>query len=492
MRRLFGNLICRFLSQCRARTAKRTSRMGNPTMCKTTILYFTFFLTFLLSPEGISTVQGQLYRRATGEELSLRQQLITGNFQQFRYSTFTDADARLDAERGDPETTPTRSSSTAGAFDSAIGVNNAVRFFSAAASASAAGNSLRASAEAFSQPDAIIGGTSEGEAAATASNTLFLFLPGASIEDLQSGDEEFSMSFRVSGSNSSDRSFPGFNPNRNFNPDFARASGSVRLIGPPFSGGFITMSFFEEGAVEDVISVVAVPELSAINGLGFFRLDYTVSLTANARARNASAQANYGNTLNLAGISFANGDTLSSRGFQVISLSGFLPSNCDLDQNGLCEIEDINFLLAQEGGDATGSLRRMFDMNSDGTLDIDDTERWLLEAGQYAFGDANLDGIVDQTDIDIWSLHQSTNTTRWDEADFNRDGIVDGLDLDIIQANLSVLGDVNLDGVVNFLDISPFINVLSAQAFQAEADIDGNGEVDFFDISPFIALLSGL
>jgi len=54
-----------------------------------------------------------------------------------------------------------------------------------------------------------------------------------------------------------------------------------------------------------------------------------------------------------------------------------------------------------------------------------------------------------------------------------------------------LLGDVNLDGVVNFSDISPFIAVLSAGGFQDEADIDRNETVDFSDISPFIAILSG-
>ena len=53
-----------------------------------------------------------------------------------------------------------------------------------------------------------------------------------------------------------------------------------------------------------------------------------------------------------------------------------------------------------------------------------------------------------------------------------------------------ILGDVNRDGNVDFLDISPFILLLSGQEFQAEADIDGSGSVDFLDISPFIGLLS--
>lgn len=54
-----------------------------------------------------------------------------------------------------------------------------------------------------------------------------------------------------------------------------------------------------------------------------------------------------------------------------------------------------------------------------------------------------------------------------------------------------ILGDVNLDGVVGFLDIQPFIGVLAAAGFQAEADIDQNGVVNFLDIVPFVALLSG-
>jgi len=53
-----------------------------------------------------------------------------------------------------------------------------------------------------------------------------------------------------------------------------------------------------------------------------------------------------------------------------------------------------------------------------------------------------------------------------------------------------LLGDVNLDGTVDFLDISPFIVLLSTNTFQLEADIDGSGAVDFLDISPFIVLLS--
>jgi hypothetical protein len=53
------------------------------------------------------------------------------------------------------------------------------------------------------------------------------------------------------------------------------------------------------------------------------------------------------------------------------------------------------------------------------------------------------------------------------------------------------LGDCNLDGVVNFLDITPFISVLSSSGFLEEADCNEDGNVNFLDITPFIAILSG-
>ena len=53
-----------------------------------------------------------------------------------------------------------------------------------------------------------------------------------------------------------------------------------------------------------------------------------------------------------------------------------------------------------------------------------------------------------------------------------------------------LLGDIDQNGVVNFLDISPFIGLLSSGQFQAEADTNEDGVVNFLDISPFITILS--
>ena len=54
-----------------------------------------------------------------------------------------------------------------------------------------------------------------------------------------------------------------------------------------------------------------------------------------------------------------------------------------------------------------------------------------------------------------------------------------------------ILGDVNLDGVVNLLDVGPFISVLGSGGFQPEADINQDGVVNLLDVEGFIALLTG-
>jgi hypothetical protein len=51
-------------------------------------------------------------------------------------------------------------------------------------------------------------------------------------------------------------------------------------------------------------------------------------------------------------------------------------------------------------------------------------------------------------------------------------------------------GDVNMDGDVDFLDISPFISVLVSGDFLEEADVNGDENVDFLDIGPFIDILA--
>ena len=65
----------------------------------------------------------------------------------------------------------------------------------------------------------------------------------------------------------------------------------------------------------------------------------------------------------------------------------------------------------------------------------------------------------------------------------------------IVGANVVVeeclLGDVNMDGLINLLDVAPFIDQLGSQEFQCEADVNLDGSVNLLDVSPFIEQLNG-
>lgn len=63
--------------------------------------------------------------------------------------------------------------------------------------------------------------------------------------------------------------------------------------------------------------------------------------------------------------------------------------------------------------------------------------------------------------------------------------------VEVVPEMAILVGDVNCDGAVNFLDISPFISALSSGMFVDKADIDRSGMVNFLDIAPFIGLLAG-
>ncbi len=55
----------------------------------------------------------------------------------------------------------------------------------------------------------------------------------------------------------------------------------------------------------------------------------------------------------------------------------------------------------------------------------------------------------------------------------------------------TVLGDVNLDGVADLLDVAPFVNLITNNNFQVEGDINGDDVVDLLDVQPFVFLLVG-
>ena len=87
------------------------------------------------------------------------------------------------------------------------------------------------------------------------------------------------------------------------------------------------------------------------------------------------------------------------------------------------------------------------------------------------------DGVTDQISFDI------------NNAPGTFTAIINAFSLSVSDPPVILLGDVNLDGVVNFSDIPAFIALLQSGEFQAEADCNGSGDVDFSDIPLFIDIL---
>lgn len=60
----------------------------------------------------------------------------------------------------------------------------------------------------------------------------------------------------------------------------------------------------------------------------------------------------------------------------------------------------------------------------------------------------------------------------------------------IDSASLVLAGDVNCDGVVDLLDVVPFVQAILSDEFDAKADINFDGSADLLDIQPFVELVT--
>lgn len=55
-----------------------------------------------------------------------------------------------------------------------------------------------------------------------------------------------------------------------------------------------------------------------------------------------------------------------------------------------------------------------------------------------------------------------------------------------------LLGDINLDGLVNLLDVTAFVAlIMDTNGYQCEGDLNRDGRSDLLDVRPFVALLTG-
>ena len=106
----------------------------------------------------------------------------------------------------------------------------------------------------------------------------------------------------------------------------------------------------------------------------------------------------------------------------------------------------------------------------------------VTDDGEYLYQLAGLSGAINAYAInDDSSLSLVQNLTGF-LPDVDTQGLV--------TYSPSKIGDINGDGHIDFLDISPFIVLLTTGEYDHTADINADGAVDFLDISGFILLLS--
>jgi len=126
-----------------------------------------------------------------------------------------------------------------------------------------------------------------------------------------------------------------------------------------------------------------------------------------------------------------------SRGLFVVRLDIAGP---DFNGDGQLGCDDIDAFVAEI---AAGTNDPAFDLTVDGLVDLADRDQWLAEAGAvnlasgnpYLLGDANLDGVVDGADFIIWNEHKFTTEAAWCAGDFTADGQIDGLDFIVWNQN---------------------------------------------------------
>ncbi len=98
----------------------------------------------------------------------------------------------------------------------------------------------------------------------------------------------------------------------------------------------------------------------------------------------------------------------------------------DVNGDSLINASGIDLLFAATM-DEDASLP-LFDLTGDGSVTDDDVTHLVTEVLHTTFGDANLDGKVEFSDILILANHFGTSGSGWSNGDFDGDEDVDFAD----------------------------------------------------------------
>ena len=313
----------------------------------------------------------------------------------------------------------------------------------------------------------------------------------------------------------------------------ANSIGSDQSIGSDvqlnlFAGGTIG-PFFSAGAADGSSSNVEVNVFGGTTGAGnfFFEPRFTAHSGATINVFGGqffgdvfqeSILLESGSTANIFGGNFVGDVTFNSGSNAFISGGNFERTvNVNPESNTNISGGTFDQLLLFSGApvDITGGSFNSLSTSSQTTVNI---SAGTINETIVAFGDFNLLGaeffldgvlidlelgetlVVDQRDVTLSGLYADGSPFEltpvvgvFGDNIAGTDSFFDGSTLRIqrVAAVANVLvGDVNLDGAVNFGDIAPLVAVLANGDFQAEADTNFDESVNLLDVAPFVAILS--
>ncbi len=246
--------------------------------------------------------------------------------------------------------------------------------------------------------------------------------------------------------------------------------GAARLAGADFSEAIITGADFGEttfgGFTREQLYSTTNYQIKNLRATSFYRNDLTawdfrrqdlstvdLSYATLTDADLTGANLKNANLSHSKGLSQAKFDpatlynqwTVFPAGFdpQVAGLTFVQSATGDLDANGIYDVADIDMLTVHTYV-RNWLPTAMFDLNSDNAVDQYDHRAWIKELKQTWYGDANLDGEFNASDMtaalnagkyekrvpDLWIWEEARGEpASWSEGDWNGDGVFDTGDL---------------------------------------------------------------
>ena len=183
----------------------------------------------------------------------------------------------------------------------------------------------------------------------------------------------------------------------------------------------------------------------------------------------------------LSGVQSLYSDSSSELIFRVDGSSGFAIVKVPLEEDG-------NWHFVAANCDPAGNLELFVD-----GIEVDDSVsaanvNGVVMSPPNILGSFNFAGVTELKGLngrlDDLAIYNGLLTK--DEISRLLSGAISPLDV----GNL-LLGDINCDGIVNLLDVDPFIDLLANGLFSAKADFDGDGQVTLLDVAGFVNALAG-